>query len=199
MWEWFKAGGTIMWPLLILSLASWSVIFERFFVFWIEFKRTRRLAKKIEDTAANQSEIDAMIETNHCAMAKVLTTVHAHVQLSKEDNLILTRTKLKEEIAYLQRGLTLLEVCASVSPLLGLLGTVVGIVQVFSVISKAGTGDAAILSGGISTALNTTVFGLIIAIPSAITFSFFERRIDVLIQVIEKYVVQLLTTYYSGR
>jgi biopolymer transport protein ExbB len=81
---------------------------------------------------------------------------------------------------------------AGASPLLGLLGTVFGMIQVFSVISIAGVGQAGLLSGGIAQALITTAFGLSIGIPALIAYNFFDSRVDVLAVRIEGYAHQLL-------
>ncbi|MDP7639362.1 MAG: MotA/TolQ/ExbB proton channel family protein, partial [Candidatus Hydrogenedentes bacterium] len=78
----------------------------------------------------------------------------------------------------LERGLTLLEIVAGISPLIGLLGTVLGMVTVFDAITAEGIGNPQVLSNGISKALVTTVAGLCIAIPSLAFHSYFSRRVE---------------------
>ena len=98
----------------------------------------------------------------------------------------------RREIKRLERYLVVLETVAAASPLLGLLGTVLGMIKVFSVISIAGVGQAGLLSGGIAEALITTAFGLSIGIPALVAFNFFDARVDGFTVKIEGYVHTLL-------
>jgi biopolymer transport protein ExbB len=98
----------------------------------------------------------------------------------------------RREIARLSRFLVVLETVAAAGPLLGLLGTVFGMIQVFSVISIAGVGNAGLLSGGIAVALITTAAGLSIGVPALIAFNFFDARVDGFANKIDSYAHQLL-------
>ena len=93
----------------------------------------------------------------------------------------------RQEVRQLERGLTLLETIAVSSPLLGLLGTVLGMIQVFTVIQEQGIGQASALSGGISEALVTTVTGLFIGIPVLFFYNMFTKRAENFVLDIEKY------------
>lgn len=199
MISWFQDGGLIMWLLLCISLLSWGVIFERAFVLFKETKTTARLIKELDDSGYGQQDVDLVTPKFPSVLSIILKTAVINRQLIREDNTLLTRTRLNEEVGHLERGLTLLEVTASISPLLGLLGTVIGMVEVFSVIAIVGVGDPTILSSGISKALNTTVFGLITAIPALAAYSFFDRRIDRLVRVIEKCVTLSLLDLYAAK
>ncbi len=111
------------------------------------------------------------------------------------DNSDLDRDEIKEliedqgrqEVRQLERGLTALETIAVISPLLGLLGTVLGMIQVFTVIQEQGIGQASALSGGISEALLTTVTGLFIGIPVLIFYNWFTKVAENFVLDIEKY------------
>ncbi len=92
----------------------------------------------------------------------------------------------------LERGLAALETIAGIAPLLGLLGTVLGMIKVFTVISRQGTGQASLLAGGISEALITTVTGLFIGIPALIMYNYFSHRAENYILDIEKYTTKLM-------
>ena len=107
--------------------------------------------------------VEEVIRTRHLDHAEALEAINA-----------IGRT----ELAILERGLTVLEIVAGVSPLLGLLGTVLGMVTVFDAITTEGIGDPQVLSGGISKALVTTVVGLLVAIPALAFHSWFSRRVD---------------------
>jgi biopolymer transport protein ExbB len=98
----------------------------------------------------------------------------------------------RREARSLERGLVILETVAGIAPLLGLLGTVTGMIQVFRVISEQGLGQTQSLSGGISQALITTVVGLIIAIPALVAYNYFSHKVEDLVLEIEKHSSQLL-------
>jgi biopolymer transport protein ExbB len=110
-----------------------------------------------------------------------------HHHLPQEEMRILLEEQGRQEIRVLERGLPILENIASIAPLMGLLGTVLGMIQVFDVIKNQGIGQTAALSGGISQALITTVAGLFIGIPVLIAFNFFTHKAESLILDIEKH------------
>jgi biopolymer transport protein ExbB len=107
--------------------------------------------------------IEETLRSRHLEHAQAIETMHA-----------VGRT----QIGRLERGLTLLEIIAGISPLLGLLGTVIGMVRVFDAITAQGLGNPQVLSGGISQALVTTVAGLIVAIPALAFHSLLSKRVD---------------------
>jgi biopolymer transport protein ExbB len=98
----------------------------------------------------------------------------------------------RREVKRLERYMVILETVAAASPLLGLLGTVLGMIKVFSVISIAGVGQAGLLSGGIAEALITTAFGLSIGIPALVAFNLLDTRVDTLVVRIDTHSHQLL-------
>jgi biopolymer transport protein ExbB len=198
MLEWFQQGGLIMWILLAVSVLSWCVIFERFYVILIESRNASRLGKKLDRTGFDRNAVLEALGDSSSALAAVLRGVGENARLKKEDNLFLTRSMIREQTGRLERGLTFLEIAASASPLLGLLGTVLGMVEVFGVIAKIGVGDPTLLSSGISRALNTTVFGLIVAIPALAAYSVYGRKIENLVRSIEKYATRALSEIYRS-
>jgi biopolymer transport protein ExbB len=98
----------------------------------------------------------------------------------------------RQEARKLERGLTILETVAGIAPLMGLLGTVLGMIEVFRVISEQGLGQTQALSSGISEALITTVVGLSIAIPALVAYNYFTHKVEDIVLEIEKYSGQLL-------
>jgi len=198
MFEWFNDGGLVMWILLCISLISWAVIFERTWVLFRETKTTLIFKKELDENDYSEQEVGLLVPRYPSVLGAVLGTVCENKHLLREDNTLLTRTRLNEEVGHLERGLTMLEVAAGISPLLGLLGTVLGMVEVFGVIAVVGVGDPSILSGGISKALNTTVFGLVTAIPALAAFSLFDRRINKMTRLIEKCATLTLSGIYAN-
>ena len=98
----------------------------------------------------------------------------------------------RQEARSLEKGLVILETVAGIAPLLGLLGTVLGMIKVFTVVSQQGVGQAQALSGGISEALLTTVAGLSIGIPALVVFNYFTNKAENLMMDIEKFTSKLL-------
>ena len=98
----------------------------------------------------------------------------------------------RQEARGLERGLTVLETIAGIAPLMGLMGTVLGMIKVFQKVSEVGLGQTRALSGGISEALITTVFGLAIAIPALVAYNYFTHRVEDLVLEIEKYSSEFL-------
>ena len=96
------------------------------------------------------------------------------------------------QVGRLERGLTLLEIAAGVSPLIGLLGTVLGMFAAFNTITSEGIGDAQVLSAGIAQALITTIAGLCIAIPALACHSWFSKRVDMLATEMQSYTIRLI-------
>nr|WP_255775348.1 MotA/TolQ/ExbB proton channel family protein [Microbulbifer sediminum] len=99
----------------------------------------------------------------------------------------------------LERFLGALGTIAAVAPLIGLLGTVVGMIQVFTAIMLEGTGNAGVLAGGISQALITTAAGLTVAIPALIAHRYFQRRVDTIVVTMEQEAVKLVDALHSDR
>jgi biopolymer transport protein ExbB len=105
----------------------------------------------------------------------------------------------RQEAVRIQRHLNILEVVAATAPLLGLLGTVTGMIRVFSGISAVGLQDPEVLSGGISEAMVTTAAGLIIGIPSLVAYHWLQGRADAVIFELERYASQVLGTLRERR
>ena len=112
--------------------------------------------------------------------------------LPREDIKETLQDQGRQEIHQLEKGLGMLETIAGIAPLLGLLGTVLGILKVFQIISVMGVGQASALAGGISEALITTIAGLFIGIPALVAYNYFAHRAEALVLEIEKYSNRLL-------
>jgi biopolymer transport protein ExbB len=194
MWALFEKGGPVMWPLAILSVLTVAVLIEKIFglrtskviqgeiVSCIESIRTpadiplaMKICERFDTPFAN---------IVRAGLAEANKPMHI-VRQSMEDT-------GRREVKRLERYMVVLETAAAAGPLLGLLGTVIGMIEVFSVISVAGVGQAGMLSGGIAQALIATVFGLIIAVPALILFNFLDARIEGMVMRIDEYSHMLL-------
>lgn len=181
VWNLFTLGGPMTIPLLIASIFSVAVIIEKAIFFARNNDNNFRLIKRIEilveegDILSALNELKGKKGTN----AKLLSTALAH---NSEDPARLREVLQavgEDEIKKMEKHLPILDVVAMISPLLGLLGTVIGIISSFNILgTAAGAANPAQISSGIAAALISTALGLIIAIPTAIFYSYFAHKVE---------------------
>lgn len=201
MLELFKAGGLLMLPLFICSVIAIAIIAERFWSL-----RTKRIApeglvKQIWQWL-RYNQIDGQrIKTiqKESALGQVLAAGLINRNHSRE----ITKESIEDVGRHvtqsLERNLNTLGTIAAISPLLGLLGTVVGMIKVFAVITTEGVGNPETLAGGISEALITTAAGLVIAIPSLIFYRYFRGKINQLVVDMEEQALKLVEILHGER
>lgn len=194
MFELIKAGGLLMWPLLICSILSLAIILERL---W--FLRTRRviptqLVARVrawdEAGALDASILDKLRAGS--PLGRILAAGLANRQQDREAMKESIEEVGRHEVHDLERFLNALGTIAVITPLLGLLGTVIGMIKVFEVITALGIGDPGVLAAGISEALITTATGLTIAIPSLMFYRYFRGRVEALVVTMEREALNLL-------
>jgi biopolymer transport protein ExbB len=170
-WEYLSQGGWVMVPMAAASLVMWAMILERFSTY-------RRLGgKDIEAIDALQALEGEPVPDRGRGMRRVLLEGFLAAR-SGVDNLdrIVLRSITEKNRRQLRKKLAFIAVLAGVAPLLGLLGTVLGMIQTFEVIAIFGTSNAKAMAGGISVALVTTQSGLVVAIPGLLVSGFLTRR-----------------------
>jgi len=194
-------GGWVMIPLAVCSFVALAVIIERFYS---GPRRSRvipeGLFRDIEELIRQRrfAEAAGLCRANNTPLARIsLAAVH-NVDRGKDAVTEAVEAAGRKEAHRLQRFLGLLGTIAAVAPLLGLLGTVFGMITTFSVIEGEGVGNAQALSGGISAALITTATGLTIAIPSMIFHRFFVARSKSLIVEMEENAAKLVDEMLSA-
>ncbi|RPI02176.1 MAG: MotA/TolQ/ExbB proton channel family protein [Calditrichaeota bacterium] len=191
--EYLVRGGIMMIPLLLSSVIGLAVVIERL----ASLKRKSILIPEIISVVESIGRMEdiqlavAICEKNSGPFANIILTSLQNMDLTSEEMRELLTDQGRQEVRSLERGLPILETVAGVAPLMGLLGTVLGMIKVFSVISLQGTGQASLLAGGISEALITTVTGLVIGIPALIMYNYFSNRAENFIMDIEKYTTRL--------
>lgn len=194
MLELFQRAGIMMYPLVLSSFIALVFVIERAF----SLRRKKVLIPEILSVVNNFSSLkDIDLARNICnkydgPLPNVIRLGLQNYHLPKSEIRELLEDQGRQEIRSLERGLGVLETIAAIAPLLGLLGTVLGMVRVFDVISDQGIGQTAALSGGISEALLTTVAGLFIGIPVLVAYNYFTSKSENLILDIEKYTNQLI-------
>jgi biopolymer transport protein ExbB len=112
------------------------------------------------------------------AISRLLLMAADHLEWSKEENEDALQTRARQEVTRLERGLVVLEIIVGIAPLLGLVGTIAGMMTLFGDIGQAGLTDAAKLAKGIALILNATLMGLLIAIPSLIFWSYYSKKVE---------------------
>lgn len=175
--DYLQRGGVIMWPLVAVSLVMWAMILYCLLqLLSLRGSANDRItASQIDQWSS--AELTARSQGNSSATMRLIyrfsmrRTGHAELDRHVVDELV------AEVNGTLDRGLTLIGVLAAVAPLLGLLGTVLGMINTFNTITLFGTGNARAMAGGISQALITTQTGLLIAIPGLYMRNFIQRRL----------------------
>ncbi len=201
MWEMILAGRYMMIPIALCSLLGMAVFLERFIVL-----RSRRIivpelvsTVKTLRQASDFSVAYAVCDQHPGPFSNVIRSGLDHAGAEWEINRDVMQEVGRQEAVRLTRNLRALETIAAVAPLLGLLGTVVGMIRVFAAVSHAGLGNPEVLSGGISEAMVTTAAGLIVGIPALVGHNWLEGRAHAIIFDIEVYATQVLDTLRARR
>ncbi|HEU5072270.1 MAG TPA: MotA/TolQ/ExbB proton channel family protein [Verrucomicrobiae bacterium] len=119
-------------------------------------------------------------EQHASPIARLLKIAADHLDQPKADNVDAVQTRARHEIVKLERGLVVLEIIVGIAPLIGLVGTIAGMMTLFGDLGQTGLNDVAKLAGGIGLILRATLFGLLIAIPALIAWSYFNKKVEVL-------------------
>ena len=149
--SYMEKGGVIMYILLGLNILGFTIMLVKFVQYWLASGSRHKMIEEIYHDIAS------------------------HDSSAKEK---LGREMLNEQMVGMERGLSTVRIIASIAPLLGLLGTVVGVLSAFEAISKSGLGDPSVFASGISLALITTVGGLVVAIPHYIGYNYLVGMLD---------------------
>ena len=178
MWEYFQNGGYLMVPLLVCSVVSITVILERI-VFWIKYPGLPNLSVLIRALDVHKLSKSEVLNNSKTAdlndFEKKLINSISHSESNMEDSFIIS---FHNSIQEMNRGMLILSTIITLAPLLGILGTVVGIIESFHAIGATAQASPQIVSKGIAQALATTAGGLSIAIVTLIPFNYFQNRIN---------------------
>ncbi|MFN3581984.1 MAG: MotA/TolQ/ExbB proton channel family protein [Pseudomonas sp.] len=201
MWELISAGGWLMLPIVLSSVIAVAIVIERLWAL-----RSSRVAppsllgqvwrwvKEGQLDAAKLQELRANSPLGEILAAGLANSKHGR-DIMKE----CIQEAAGKVIHELERYLNTLGTIAAITPLLGLLGTVIGMIDVFSAIMIQGTGNTGVLAGGISKALITTAAGLTVAIPALFFHRFFVRRVDELVIAMEQEATKLVEVMQGNR
>ncbi|MDY6844277.1 MAG: MotA/TolQ/ExbB proton channel family protein [Thermodesulfobacteriota bacterium] len=199
MLNFFLKGGPVMYPLLLCSFISLMVIIERV-IFWIR-EGGRRDRKVVDDilSFAEQCDYKKAAEVGNKSkdfVARVLVCGLVHLNFSLSSALEMAAA---EEVKRTKRYLGILDTMITMAPLLGIFGTVIGIINSFELLGSAGIENPQAVTGGIAQALITTAMGLAIAILTLIPYNYFLSKTDDAISDIEKYGTDLEIVFEKNR
>ena len=204
MFKYLIDGGIFMWVILLASISGLAVIIEKMYTFLSKEKKLpenekNQLYKALR--TGNKEEILKLCKDKTDSVSKSVTKIVSNMDInfaeldSSHRQVIegIISESILEQTTELEKGMSLLGTVVNAAPQLGLLGTVTGMITAFSALTRNGTSTAKIVAGGISEALYTTAFGLIVAIPALVFYNYFNRRIDIIVAEMERAALQFLS------
>ena len=204
MFKFLINGGIFMWVILFASICGLAIILEKTYTFLTKEKKLtenekNKLYKSLR--TGNREEILRLCKDKTDSVSKSVTKIVSNMDINfaELDNShrqviegIISESIL-EQTTELEKGMSLLGTVVNAAPQLGLLGTVTGMITAFSALTQNGESTARIVASGISEALYTTAFGLIVAIPALVFYNYFNRQIDIIVAEMERTALQFLS------
>jgi len=182
MWQFLKDGGPIMFLLIPTSIVGLTFIIER----GLALRWKKVIPPEVEkalEICRNKQDLTMLHGICHqqpAPLSRLLLVAMEHLNWPKGENQDAIQTRARHEIAQMERGLVVLEIVTGIAPLLGLVGTINGLITLFGGLSRGGLGDNTAVAHGISIALNATLSGLLIAIPALIAWSYYSKKVETL-------------------
>ena len=178
MWELVKAGGWLMLPLILCSIFTVAISIERF----IRLKRSAVLPSALMSSSSHSvDQVIVQLQQNQALqtspLGRILKAGIENQSMGEQFAKAQMEVTASQEIGYLERNINFLGTMSAVAPLLGLLGTVVGIIESFLVIDIGSSSSPTLMIPGISKALITTAVGMLIAIPALMAYRYFQRLV----------------------
>src|SRR3954466_136180 len=192
MWEIVRAGGPFMVPIILCSIIAAGILFERLWTLQRKRVLPQELIKRVTDLADQNQVTPKVIDAleKNSPLGRVLAAALANRDRGREIMMERVEDTGRHVVHELERFLNSLGTIASISPLLGLLGTVTGIIHAFNAVVLGGMGDPRMLAGGISEALVTTAGGLAVAIPAFIAYRYLRGKVERIVIEMEKIAVK---------
>ena len=201
MFELISSGGWLMLPIIGCSVLSLAICLERLWVLRSEKIAPTGLTNDIwSRLKAGSISVEQMKEIKKASpLGRIMVAGLNNARHGREIMKESIQEAATEVVHELERFLTALGTIAAITPLLGLLGTVIGMIKVFAAIMAQGTGNASVLAGGISEALITTATGLAVAIPTLIFHRHLQRKVDTLVVDMEQEAIKLVEIVHGER
>jgi biopolymer transport protein ExbB len=201
MWEFLRAGGPFMFFLVLTSIVAVAFIIERGFA--LRWKKV--VPPAVEEAMQECHDPEDLGRFRHIcqaqpsALSRLLLIAMEHLGSVKTEAEAAVQTQARHEVLLLERGLVILEIIVGIAPLLGLVGTIHGLITLFGDLARAGMNDNTIVAKGIAIALNTTLTGLLIAIPSLIAWSYYNKKVETLAVEMERMLDEFLRRIYKKK
>lgn len=201
VWELVKSGGWMMFPIILSSIVAVGIIAERFWT--LRAKRVKpphllgQVWRWIQDKQLNNEKLKELRANS--PLGEILAAGLANSRHGREIMKESIEESASRVIHELERYLNTLGTIAAMAPLLGLLGTVLGMIDIFGAFMGTGMSNASVLAGGISKALVTTAAGLMVAVPALFFHRFLQRRVDELIVGMEQDAIKLVEVVQGDR
>ena len=186
--------------LCLTSVAGLAVILWRAWMLRWSQVAPPRIAEALAEclTPADVPRLRAACEFHPSPLGRLLLFAANHLDWPKAENVSSLETAARREVVRLERGLVVLEIIIGIAPLLGLVGTIVGMMGVFNDIGEAGLNNASKLAHGISVILNATLVGLLIAIPALVAWGYFSKKIEVFAVELETLCDEFIRRQYAA-
>jgi biopolymer transport protein ExbB len=205
MKDMFLKGGPLMWPLLVCSVLSLAVSIERLIFWWREKRRQdpdrlERMLSGIEsgdfgrDSARGGKDTDMSFKSSDY-VARILVAGFDHRRQGLHESIEIAA---EEEMSRMKQGLNVLDTIITMAPLLGILGTVLGIISSFDLLGSSGIEDPKAVTGGIAQALITTAAGLTVALVTLVPFNYFVAKVNGAAKIINLIAARFEAAYAKG-
>ncbi len=201
MFELIKTGGWVMWPIILCSIAAMAIIGERFWSLQRKYVTPPSLLPQVRQWL-DLNELDAArieLLRNSSPLGRILAAGLVNRHHDREIIRGAVEDAGRHVVPELERFLNTLGTIASISPFMGLFGTVIGMIDMFAGISTQGIGDPAVVAGGIAQALVTTAAGIAVAIPSVMAYRYLRGRVNELLLDMEQDVIKLTEILHGDR
>ncbi|MBN2038972.1 MAG: MotA/TolQ/ExbB proton channel family protein [Spirochaetes bacterium] len=199
--EWFKSGGIVMYAIVFVLAYAIFIMINRIIVFRKNRGDASCLMESLQDLI-EKKDFDVAVqlcESENSPLTRLMKEILKDRKLSREDVELKIQEIILHEIPVIEKHLPTLKSLGALAPLLGLLGTVTGMISLFDVITVFGTGDPKLLAGGIAEALVTTEFGLIVAIPSVLFHRVLLNYAEKIINDLERFSLTVLNTGWNSK
>ena len=183
--------------MVLVSVVGLTFIVERGIVLRWNAVIPRAIETALDSArgAAGRAAVHAACEQHPSPLARLLLAAEDHLDLPKDENENALQSRARQEVVQLERGLVILEIIVGIAPLMGLVGTIYGMITLFGGLGEAGADNVA-LAHGVSWILRFTMMGLLIAIPSIIAWSYYSKKVEMLAVEMENLCSEFLRRQY---
>ena len=201
VFELVKSGGWMMWPIILASIATTAIVAERLWSLQKKFVAPEGLVSQVQQWLdARSLDANRLAQLREISiLGRVLAAALVYRHHTREVVKEAVEDAGRHALPELERYLTTLGTIAAISPFLGLFGTVLGMIHMFSGLGARGMGDPSLIATGISQALVTTAAGLAVAIPSLVFYRYFRGRVNELVTDMEREALRLIEAMHGQR